>query len=276
MSTQVPMEPRNVLLHGHIFKNAGTTLDWSLERCFGPGFYEHREDKLMREDPEAVIGSLLNSDSELRVLSSHSMPCDPPAFDAHRFFTLLMLRHPLKRVRSVYDFEKRQDAETPGAKAAKKMNYEEYVAWRMQPTVGPTIRNFQTRYLCGRAARKADLRLGSQHLMMALESLRRLACVGIVERYDESMVLFEQTLKATFPELDLAYLPQNVSASKKSGKRRQWFEKLGASHSAVIEGNSLDLTLYELAAQQLDERIAEVQDFSAHLDAFRARCQALA
>ena len=35
---------RNVILHYHLFKNAGSTLDWSLQRQFGAGFVDHRDD----------------------------------------------------------------------------------------------------------------------------------------------------------------------------------------------------------------------------------------
>ncbi|MFK7831539.1 MAG: hypothetical protein AB8B57_17330 [Congregibacter sp.] len=267
---------QDMLLHGHIFKNAGTTLDWSLQRSFGAAFFEHRDDAQMRQAPEAVLSTLLSEDGALRALSSHSMPCPAPDIDGYRFSTLLMLRHPLKRVRSVYDFERRQNAKTPGAIAAKEKTYEEYVAWRMRSDVGPTIRNFQTRYLSGAKGNPRDLVIGPERLSLALSATRRFPGVGIVERYDESMVLFEYALRETFPELDLAYLPQNVSSSKLRRGEQGWFEKLGESHNAVIDGNAVDLVLYETATRDLDARIAEVADFDTRYADFKARCQALA
>ena len=39
---------KQVILHGHIFKNAGTTLDWALKRSFGKAFVDHRRDDQMR------------------------------------------------------------------------------------------------------------------------------------------------------------------------------------------------------------------------------------
>ena len=50
---------RHVILHGHIFKNAGTSFDWSLERSFGEAFVDHREDKLMREGRDKHLEAFL-------------------------------------------------------------------------------------------------------------------------------------------------------------------------------------------------------------------------
>ena len=35
---------RHVLIHAHLFKNAGTTFDFSLQRSFGEQFVDHRDD----------------------------------------------------------------------------------------------------------------------------------------------------------------------------------------------------------------------------------------
>lgn len=38
------MGKRDIILHSHIFKNAGTTFDYSLEKNFGKNFIDHRDD----------------------------------------------------------------------------------------------------------------------------------------------------------------------------------------------------------------------------------------
>ena len=68
---------RHVILHGHIFKNAGTTFDWSLERCFGEGFVDHRDDKTMRERRARHLAELVNDAPSLRALSSHHLCFSP-------------------------------------------------------------------------------------------------------------------------------------------------------------------------------------------------------
>lgn len=265
---------RDVLLHGHIFKNAGTTLDWSLHRSFKKHFLEHREDKQMRLHAQEVFAGALE-DPALRAVSSHSMPSPAPSVEGVTFSMMLMLRHPLKRVRSVYDFERRQDAQTPGAVAAKEKDYTAYVMWRMQADVGPTIRNFQTRYVCGHDARRAQTEVGPEHFAAAAAQVIESQLFGVVERYDESMVVFEQSLCAKFPEIDLAYVPQNVTRSRFGSRKKSWYTDLGEAQTALIDNNAYDLALYQLANKQLDKRLSEVPDFDARISEFRGRCEAL-
>ena len=36
---------RVIMVHTHIFKNAGTSLDWVLQKNFGKNFLDHRKSK---------------------------------------------------------------------------------------------------------------------------------------------------------------------------------------------------------------------------------------
>ena len=112
---------RHVLLHGHMFKNAGTTLDWSLRRSFGAGFYEHRDDAAMREAPDHALAVALRNKAVV-ALSSHNLPCPPPVIPGVHFHCVFLLRHPIARILSVYAFERAQQAQTPGALTAKRMD----------------------------------------------------------------------------------------------------------------------------------------------------------
>lgn len=260
---------RHVLLHAHIFKNAGTTLDWSLRRSFGNGFCEHIADREMRLEPRQTLASALGN-NQIVALSSHSLPSPAPRLAGISFHPLYLLRHPIQRIHSVYAFERRQDAQTPGALAAKAMGFRDYVAWRMRSDVGPTIRNFQTRYLAGHLARKPDKVSLSETFELALEHLKQTENVGIVEWYDESAVLFEKAMSTIFPELNLAYVPQNVSAKDKS-ETDMVYEDLGPLCEEVMDRNSYDLALYSYALERLQTRISELPDFSQRLAHLRER-----
>ena len=39
---------RKVIIHKHLFKNAGTTFDWSLHKNFGNDFCDHRDDVIKK------------------------------------------------------------------------------------------------------------------------------------------------------------------------------------------------------------------------------------
>jgi hypothetical protein len=274
------MTMKHVILHGHIFKNAGTTLDWALERSFGGAFVDHRRDDLMRAEGQAHIRDILAEEPGLRAISSHHMPGDVSDDPGYHFHRIYLLRHPILRIRSVYDFERKQDAQTPGAQAAKRMTFSEYVEWRMRPKVAPTIRNFQSRYLAGRLPPRYDKRADLEYFELAMQTLEHVPCIGIVEHYDESMVLFEQLLGERFPDLDLAHTPQNVSSnglSKLDEDERvsRLMGQLGKLQARVLEANSFDLALYEAARYRFSQRLEAIEDFSDRLQKFRKRCSKL-
>lgn len=271
---------RVVLAHGHIFKNAGTTLDWSLQRNFGEDFLDHRDDKIMREHGTRHIGELLAEKSELKALSSHHLVHRLPEVDDTRIVPIYLLRHPIERIDSVYNFERRQDADTAGARAAKEKSFREYVQWRMQPGVPRTIRNYQTIYLAGVHNYSEDFEPGLGIFGTAMGTVRSNPLIGAVERYDETMVVIEHHLREEMPALDLSYIRQNVTrkgllARARKNDSESVLKRLGKLAQTVMDNNSLDLAIYQLVNRRLDDMIARIDDFDDRLQAFRRRCDAL-
>jgi hypothetical protein len=270
---------RTIIAHGHIFKNAGTTFDWSLERNFGDQFMDHRQDQLMKEKGAAHVAELVASAPGLQAFSSHHLCSSLPEVAGLRLMPVYFLRHPIERVASVYNFERQQQADTPGARAAKEKSFAEYVRWRMQGDVAHTIRNYQMHYLAGSHTHASITAPGIAAFSRAMTTLRATPLIGIVERYDESMLLLEHQLQEFWPALDLSYVRQNVS---RRGLRRgvkssveAVLKRLGPLQKTLIDNNSLDLALYQLVNRRLDEQLAKIDDLDARLVAFRQRCEAL-
>jgi hypothetical protein len=271
---------RHIVLHGHIFKNAGSSFDWSLARSFGDNFLDHRDDRAMRRHGAGHLEEVLNARPELRALSSHHLCYPRPDMDGVVFHPVYLLRHPIDRVDSVYAFERRQKAETPGAIAAKRKKFRDYVAWRMLDEVPRTIRDYQTCNVSGNHDRNPKSQVPADWLRRSLNHLGGVECVGVVDRYDESMVVFEQLLRKHFPDIDLAYIRQNTT--RRFGRARSLEErvaavldKLGSLAPVVIANNSLDLALYRHANQRLDRALAAIGDAEDRLADFRARCARL-
>lgn len=271
---------RHILLHGHIFKNAGTTLDWSLQRCFGDAFLDHRDDQSMRRGGADFLASLIAEHPDLGALSSHHLSRELPELPQVRLHPLFLVRHPLLRVRSVYDFERRQDAPTLGAQMAKQLGFRDYVAWRMRPDVPGTIRNYQTFYL---ARGNVEGRRPGRNLAgfeLALSYVRQAPLVGVVELYDESMTLFEHRLRRAFPLIDLAYVRQNSSeassgAAPLQSRLAEILVELGDLAQEVIDRNSYDLALYQAVRSKLLAATARIEEFDQQMAEFRERCAAL-
>ncbi len=271
---------RHVILHGHIFKNAGTTFDWSLSRSFGHAFLDHRDDHAMRSQGAAYLAGILSSKTELLALSSHHLPRVLPAVPDLCHHHIYLLRHPLLRVRSVYNFERVQQADTLGAKAAKRMTFKEYVLWRMELKTPATIRNFQTLYLATVRRRRQGRSCDAVDFADAMDFAQSLPALGIVEYYDESMVLLEESLRPHFPALDLAYIRQNVSLTNASDLDdnqaiADMLQELGEVAAMVIDRNSYDLALYQASLERFRTTMGSTPDFAAKLDDFRKRCAQL-
>ena len=267
-------DKRPVITHCHIFKNAGTTLDWSLERQFGAGFLDHREDDNMRQGA-AFLGPFIQNHPELKALSSHHVQFPLPAVDGVEMLPVIALRHPIDRARSVYEFERRQEADTPGAIAAKEKTFADYVRWRLEPGVSPTIRNFH----CCFCTSRYEGEIGEQDYLEAVALLTATPLLVIVERYDESMLLLEHHLERYFPGIDLSYVRQNVSSGREGSLEERVsgvYDELGAELTHTFrEHNHWDMALYEDACNIFNERLGAIGKLERFLERFRARCDRL-
>ena len=260
-------ERRDVVAHAHIFKNAGTTIDWILEQNFGLNFSDDRNDDKMVNEADYLL-NMVRSNLELKAISSHSMPLPIPENDQINFHTLVMLRHPLLRVRSVYQFERKQRVSTPGAKMAKKLSFKDYVEWRMRSDVAPTIRDMQVRYLTRNSNKNSEV-LTEKHFESASKFVDGNRLVGLVERFDQSMLLFSKYLTTKGIDMNFSYQKQNVSNAPKVGRRQQIDSLMGELgtrlYDTLVEKNSMDLRIYEYTDQLLIRRFEELGDVEEEL-----------
>jgi hypothetical protein len=158
---------------------------------------------------------------------------------------------------------------------ASQASFNDYIRWRMKLTSGPTIRECHTRYCCSSPRVK---HITDQHLQDAKRFVEHEAVIGVVDRYDESMVCAESRLSAIWPTIDLSYIPQNVSNSDERSLQQRIDDVKARMDDDVLElvaeNNQRDLELYTVANQVLDDTCAGVTDFDARLRAFRDRCEA--
>ncbi len=272
---QTSSATRHVLVHAHIFKNAGTTFDWALKRCFGDAFLDHRDDGEMRKGA-AYLVPFLEANPHIIAMSTHQFRRPSPASATCRIIPVFLIRHPIDRIGSVYEFERRQRPDTAGARMAIKASFNDYLRWRMQPTSGATIRDCHTRYCC---PVPTPVHITDDLLEDAEQYLKHEAVVGVVDRYDESMVCAESRLAAIWPAIDLSYVPQNVSRGDDRSLQQRIDDVKARMNDDVLalvaENNRRDMHMYGVANQMLDDSCARITDFDARLQAFRDRCDAL-
>jgi len=263
---------RPVLIHAHMFKNAGSSFDWSLQRSFGDAFVDHRDDDLMKRGAD-YFGAWLEQHPHCQAISSHWITAPLPQVPGLQPLLCLLMRDPIERMRSVYQFERQQqDVDTPGSVRAKKLSFLDYMRWQIEPMPGPVVKNYQTRY-CSGTYLGEDL---PELFNRACSLLSATDTVGLVHRYDESMVLFEFHLRPYFPQLDLSYVRQNAlskSPQSLAEKRADVLEELAEISAEVLAANEYDLQLFALAEQRFDQLIARVPNFSERLASLQERNQ---
>ena len=192
---------RSVVLHYHLFKNAGNSVDAILKRNF-PG----RWLTAGFENPVAVADWICGHPEALAFSLHPAWFPLPEIADVH-IHPIVFLRHPLDRIRSAYAFEQNQPSDSYGANLAKQTDLAGYIRTRLARPQDPQCRNFQT----SRLARAVPGPEESADLDRALTALHRLPFVGIVESFEQSMARLEALLQPSFPGFKSFAVRKNVT-----------------------------------------------------------------
>ncbi|MBY6199737.1 sulfotransferase family protein [Maritalea mobilis] len=173
-------EERTIILHYHLFKNAGTSVDAILKENF-PGRWVTREFPMNGGNNTGMVEEWIRETPEAVAYSSHTMVGPIPQMDGIRVISFMLLRDPIERIKSAYRFERKQEADTWGARLAKEHDFEGYVRARLARPGDRQCRDFQT-------ARLASLTPGPEpELARARKSLEALSVVGLVNDLSGAM-----------------------------------------------------------------------------------------
>jgi hypothetical protein len=249
-----------LLIHYHIFKNAGSSFEWTLEESLG---------KQLRRYDGAVAGAVVPPkdivryaarETETKAISSHQALLPAPRIRGREVITSILIRDPIARIRSIYAFERRQHATSPGALRAKELNFKDYVAWRLSATPA-MLCNYQVHF-CARTQTSDRAVTNEAQLQRAIENLDRIDIVGTVERYDEWLALAQSVLSHAFPEIALRASRRNVTALNQPPTNAtildDLIQELGhAVAEKLLQCNELDMCLHQVADALLTRRLAE-------------------
>jgi hypothetical protein len=275
MSTNIifePAEPRTVLLHYHLMKNAGTTLAAVLEREFGAAFSQvHRANSSGHIDSEDIV-ALLRSAPHLRALSSHHFTFPVPRARGFVFIDVCPIRHPIDRLGSLYHYFRTTPHDDELAVLAKRFD------------VGAFLRIALDRYP-NYAHNVQTVALGNENVFRpmseddvrrAVDTLRRTAFVAVVNRFEESLCAAEYYLRPALPKLRLHFTVQNYTRSPQQGLADRLAELENRCSTGLLDdlcaATRGDAVLFEAANEELDRRIAAIPSFEARLMKFRERC----
>jgi len=249
----------HVIIHYHIFKNAGSTVDAVLQRNFGEACGSFEGDSLaFVVTPESLLNYIV-CNPHLKVISSHNARLPVPKHRRISFYPLIFLRHPIDRIGSMYAFERRQPhGTTLTSDFARENSFAEYVQHFLHKSTF-FLKNYQTLHFSGREMReKLKAPAVMADLEIALERLRNLAFLGIVEYFDESLLLMQDYLQKSFGPIDISYSIINKSTNREASLETRLdriSNELGPDlYSELMENNMLDLELYKTATNLFKER----------------------
>lgn len=252
---------RPLLIHYHIFKNAGTSFECALRKALGPRLRTYDSPV-----PQGILSAddiinYVTSAPEIEAICTHQAILPGPKIRDRAVFTSILIRDPIARIRSIYAFEQRQREPTPGALKAKAADFKGYVEWRLGTTPA-MLCNFQT-YFCSRTKTAVHNKAVNEiHLQEAIANLDRINIVGTVERYGDWLRLAQAILSKAFQNISLSASRQNATRAEPEVTHAEIFDDLVsdlglglAEH--LLECNKLDMRLHQIADALLSRKLAE-------------------
>jgi hypothetical protein len=249
-----------LLIHYHIYKNAGSSVEKNLLDSFGEKWvlYDGSPDAFRLSSDD--IAAFAAANPAVCAISSHkARPFRVPM----TFFPILFLRHPIDRARSAYYFAKRDPAQLDHP-LARDTSFQGYVNWWLDRP-NSAIRNYQVIHLSQASLRVTDISEAAaqvEDLREVCTLLSSLRFFGLVRRFHESSRGFEVCYRRVFPELKMNWVRENRSTEEglsEADALQAARDELGeAAYARLVEANRLDLALYETAIGLFDRNLARL------------------
>ncbi|MCA1749065.1 MAG: hypothetical protein LC634_05865 [Sphingomonadales bacterium] len=227
-----------------MFKNAGTSVDAMLKANFGDRWATQEFETNDPSRNKMLVEQFLRDHPEISALSSHTALLPAPQLAERAVFPIIFVRHPLLRLASAYRFEVKQDADTFGARLAKRTDFPGYVEELLLQNEPGQARNFQA----GRLAMNFPDSEGAR-FNRALRAVDALPFVGLVEAYDRSVDRLARMLEPHFPDFEPLIVQENVSggaAHDVEGRLAEIRQQLGNDlFLRLSDANREDTAIFE-------------------------------
>ncbi len=232
---------RHLIFHYHFFKNAGTSVDAFLQQNF-PGQWVSKEfvSTYYLENATECQHWLMQKQHAV-AFSSHTALPPPPDIAGIQVFPIIFFRHPIDRIASAYDFERKQAEDTSGSVLARQTDLKGYIEAQLGSGKYSQCRNFHL----SRIKHAIDNRAPVDSAIQFIDSL---PFVGLVEQYDASIARLTGLLSAYFPDVKPIAVAKNVNRSllePLTSKLDRIHQQVGDSlYHALLSANAEDLALF--------------------------------
>lgn len=241
----------------HIPKTAGLTFTSLLQARYGDEIDPRRFWYEPRWSAFSIASANAASLHDYRVFAGHYY-YDVCRLLPGRPICLTFLRHPVRRVLSLYNYYRAHETH-PHAAAVAALSFEEFITCAPDSPFFEMTHNHMTTLLGRRFAITVpeDIRtavpIDEDRLAIAQQRLREMAFVGITERFADSLALLCYTLDWT---PIAAYENRNVTANANKLRVKDVPE---ATIYQVMAHNVEDMQLYDLACGLFEDRWQQYQ-----------------
>lgn len=213
---------KDLLVHYHIYKNAGSTIDNAIKKSLGKSvLLELDKDVRYKKNEiydEELIHSIIEQGSECIAFSSHRMTPTVHRSDRYNFLPIVNIRHPLLRAGSVYRYERIRKDEKPGKEYAKELNFSDWLNWSLNQHGYIESRNYQTTLMSIPDVNKGEKMTSIADISVAKNRLDEMPVVGIVEYFDETCRMLEAYIGNKFPSFSIGKSHDNRTKEVSSWK----------------------------------------------------------
>ena len=234
---------KTVILHYHLFKNAGTSLDESFKDNFKGDEWVTKEFPLNQALNRQQLKQWIIDNPQAKCFSSHTAIFPVPKIEGVNIIPVIFMRHPIDRIISAYSFEKKQGGDGFGSVLARNTDLAGYIETRLSLSHDRQCKDFHIERFCTMFASE----VGTE-LERSKRAIDELAFVGDVGDYAASLKRLEELLDTTdLKGTSLQVVEKNVSRATKSieDKMSDFKVNVGdAVFDSVMTTNKDDLNLY--------------------------------
>jgi hypothetical protein len=249
------MKKRAVICHYHIFKNSGSTFDTLLKLNYAEQFLSFDGPFTNFIIEQDQLERIIFNHPDVIAFSSHQIRLPIPVSLDFLVLPIIFIRHPLLRVRSVYQFTRIAQDETLITKTARNLSFDEWVNNALiTPSLLGEISNVQTSYLSGVYQRKWLRRTtptGIEYdIHQAIRNIQNVQLLGRTEYFNEDIKVFSMQLSYyNIKFITHAIPPQNVTSNDLDlpldERLKQIQDSLSKStYKKLADANYQDLHLY--------------------------------
>jgi hypothetical protein len=242
---------RFVILHYHFLKNAGMSIESILHRSFGSFFSSIDTEERDGHIGEEALLDHLRRNPLLKAVSSHQIRYPVPCVAGFLFFDLCFLRDPFDRVRSMYDyFREKPSSGDPVSDFANRLTLGGFIA-RLIEEMPWHINDAQVNLLANGIANDPPTQGDFER---AVAKMLRTSFLGVVDRFNESLIAGQHFLRPVFPTLDCSAEMENVS-SKRAANLRDACDP--GVYAELVRLNSYDAKLVDRARVEVERRFTK-------------------